>query len=133
MREIKQGILGISTATPIFLGSCNLMRLLRMLRDLTGSAKVKMAATKPKVTISQLVKKLATKFHWLRLCIKIPALKLDLGQYCRIEPEVRKSRWWPQTGSNDILTCRREVSSEIPTATPMFQGSSIRIGPTTIL
>ena len=52
MREIPQDILGISIATTIFFGSGNIMRLMRMLRDLTGSAKSKMAAIKPEIAIS---------------------------------------------------------------------------------
>ena len=77
MREIKRDILGISTATPMFLGSGNLMRLLRMLHDLNGKAKSKMGATKPEVTISQFVDKLATKFQRLHPYFKDPAFKWD--------------------------------------------------------
>ena len=51
------------------------MGLTTILWDLTGSAKSKIAATKPKVTISQLVDKLATKFLPLHLCVKGPAFK----------------------------------------------------------
>ena len=76
-RGIKQDIPGVSRATFIFLGSDNLMRLLRMLRDLTGSAKSKMAAIKPEVMISQLVDELATKFQRLHPSSKGPAFKWD--------------------------------------------------------
>ena len=48
-----------------------------MLCDLTGSAKFKMAATKPEVTISQLPDKLATKFKRLHPYFKGPAFKWD--------------------------------------------------------
>ena len=75
--ERNQHILRVSTATLIVLGSGNLMRLLRMLRDLTGSAKSKMVATKPEVTTSQLVDKLAKKFQRLHLCFNGPAFMWD--------------------------------------------------------
>ena len=88
MREIKQDIFAISTATPIFFRSGNLVRLVRMLRDLTGSAKSKMAATKPEVTTYELVDKLATKFQRFHLCFKGSAFKWDERQYCRIKLEV---------------------------------------------
>ena len=65
MREIMQDILGVSTATVIFLEYGNLIRLLRMLSDSTGSAKSTVVATKLEVTISQLADKLATKFQRL--------------------------------------------------------------------
>ena len=96
LREITQDILGISAATPIFFGSCNLMRLLRMLQNLTGSAKIKMAATIPEVTISQLVDKLATKFQRLHQCSNGPAFKWDQWQNCKIEPVMRNPGWRPQ-------------------------------------
>ena len=77
MHEIKQNILGLSTATPIFFGSGNLLRLLIMLRDLTGSS-----------------------------------ISIQDGGH--------------KTGSDDI-SAYRHVSNKIPTATRMFQGSSIQM------
>ena len=62
MREINQDI-GILTAKPIFLESGILIRLFRLLCDLTGSLKFKMVTTKPEVAVSQLVDKLATKIQ----------------------------------------------------------------------
>ena len=45
----------VPTASPPFSESSNTTALLRMLSDVTGSRILKMAATKPEVTISQLL------------------------------------------------------------------------------
>jgi len=74
-----------------------------MLRDLTGSAKSKMAATKPEVTISQFVDKLATKFQWLHLSFRVQHSNetsdntVQVNQKCEIQdgdhkPEVTMSQ-----------------------------------------
>jgi signal transduction histidine kinase len=46
------------------------MRLLRMISDITGGAKSKMAAIMLEVTTAQLVEKLTRKFQRPHLCFK---------------------------------------------------------------
>src|SRR5664279_3558025 len=55
----------IETATPTFSGSSNSMALLRILSDIIGSRKSKMAAGKPEVLISQLSDNIETRFQRL--------------------------------------------------------------------
>src|SRR5258706_430169 len=52
----------IPTAIPMFSGYSNPVQLSRMLSELTGSGKFKMAATKPEIPVTQLVHNIETKF-----------------------------------------------------------------------
>ena len=55
----------VPTTNPPFPGSSNVMALLRILPDVTGSRLLKMAAAKPEVLISQLPNQIATPFQRL--------------------------------------------------------------------
>jgi len=54
---------GISTDTPIFSKSRNLVKLVPILPDVSGSRKSKLAAVKPEVHVSQLVDMIESKFQ----------------------------------------------------------------------
>ena len=84
------------------------MILLRMLRDLTGSAKSKMAARKSEVTISQLVDKLATKFTWLPLVSRVQHSNGTNDYTVGFNRKYKIQDGGQQTKSNDISACRQD-------------------------
>src|SRR5208282_5041588 len=65
MSASRQDSNAVPTANPPFSGSRNSAELLGILPDVTGSRKLKMAAVKPEVLISQPLEKIATPFQRL--------------------------------------------------------------------
>src|SRR5271157_3801186 len=70
------------TATPLFSGSRNSMALFRILSDVTGSRKSKMAANKLVIRISRLLDKIATPFQRLTPNFRGPATQGRHCEYC---------------------------------------------------
>src|SRR5664279_272409 len=60
----------ISAATPMFSGSSNPTKLLRITTDVSRSGKSKMAAAKPEVIITQLVVQIETRYQRLPPCFR---------------------------------------------------------------
>ena len=92
----------VPKATSTFLGSSNSIALWRILSDVTGSRKFKMAAAKPEVLISQLLNQIATPFQKLPHICGVQQLNGTMANTARCNRKQKIQDGGRQTGSTYI-------------------------------